>query len=296
MKKKAIILSALLAPVLLSCSKQAVSVQEGGFTSEEIVFTAEGEGISVNAETKTTAVTDANLPAFFVNCVTGTLGTSETSVFNVEYMEPSPYKGAEVKKYWPSTNPSYKFYASNISIKPSATGPTVDATLATDVVCAVCSNPTYLSSNALTFNHIFARLGATTVTVQSGYSLSNFTLKITPLTEGTYNLYTGNGKTDRTGWSKTYGDTPRTIATTSGVNTATDIYLVPGTYTLTASYTLTKDAYSVTKTNVTREVALTGGKINAISATLGGASATEITFTVSVTPWGDPVSKNVEFS
>jgi len=291
MKTKAIIiLSALLAPVPFSCSKENVQVSDNG-QFKQIVFTAEGEGINVSAETKTSAVT--SLPSFNVNCVTGNLGSTEHSEFNSAFTGTGSYTGG---KYWPSTNPSYKFYASNIAITPAATGPTVAASNSTDVVCAVCSSPTYLSSNALTFNHIFARLGATTVTVQSGYSLSGFTLTITPNTGGTYNLFTGNGQTDGTGWSDLTAGSATTIATASGANTATDIYLVPGNYNLTASYTLTKDAYVITKTNVTRSVAITGGKINAISATLGGASATEITFTVSVTPWGDPVDKNVTFN
>lgn len=288
MKTKKFVFVMLFASAFLSCSKQAAAVRNG-VEPGLIVFTAEGEGIGLEAKA-TSAVT--SLSSFNVNCITGTPGSSETSVFNSAFTGSTNYTG---EKYWPSTDRGYKFYASNVGITPAATGPTVAVTNDTDVVCAVCSNPTYLSSNTLTFNHIFARLGATTVTVQNGYTLSAFTLKITPKTGGTYNLFTGNGKTDGTGWIPGSAGTEETIATSSGTNAATDIYLVPGKYELTANYTLTKGDYIVKKSSK-KSVDISGGKINAISATLGGASAADITFAVSITPWGDPVNRPVEFN
>lgn len=288
MINKPFYICALCASVLLSCSRGELREVE---KSREIVFTADGCGIVADVRTKAAAVT--SLSSFNVNCVTGTPGSSEVSNFNVPFSGSTNYTGG---MFWPSTDPGYKFYASNVSVTPAASGPTVAASNTTDVVCAVCLSPTYLASNSLTFNHIFARLGKTTVSVQSGYSLSAFSLSITPKTGGTYNLFSGNGKSDGTGWSATTNGAPVILATNSGENAATDTYLVPGNYILSATYTLTKGDYSITKSSVTKSVPITGGKINAISATLSGASASDITFTVSVAPWGDPVDVPVTFN
>ena len=276
--------AALLA--LCSCNKESapapVLTPADGTGRRPIVFLAEGEGLSAEVTTRATAVT--SLTSFNVNCVTGTAGSAETSVFNAAFSgtASTSYKGG---KYWPATDPSYKFYASNATLTPAAAGPTVAATNATDVVCAVLTSPTFAASNKLTFNHIFARLGTVTVTAPAdGSTVSNLAIKITPKTGGTYSLYKGNGKTDGTGWSSTTTGSATTIASATGSN-SNDIYLVPGTYTLTATYTQTLGAYTESCTK-TATVSLVGGKINSIATTIPDSGATEIVFTVSITAWG----------
>ena len=63
------------------------------------------------------------------------------------------------------------------------------------------------------------------------------------------------------------------------------MYLVPGSYTLTVSYTLTKGDWTQNFTK-SASVTLVGGKINNISGTASGGNASEISLSVSLTPWG----------
>lgn len=287
MKPHLIITLASLGAVLCLASCQKEGPAADRFRTSEgdispIVFTAEGEGFSASVQTKaTSAVT--TLSSFNVNCVKGTLGSAETSIFNTSFTGSPSYTGGQ---YWPASDQGYKFYASNVTMTPAAGGPTIAATNATDVVCAVLSSPSYKASNALVFNHIFARLGTCKISAPSGYTVSNLSVKVTPKTGGTYSLFAGNGKTDGTGWSSPTSGSATTIASALGSTTDNGLFLVPGSYTLTASYTLTSGAYSESFTK-TATVALTAGKVNNISATLPTGNASQITFTVSVTAWSD---------
>lgn len=263
----------LMMALLCSCAKEAENIRG------QISFTADtGQGM-LDITTKADVVT--SLSSFNVNCVTGVAGTSETSVFNSSFSGTTTYTGG---KYWPLTDPEYKFYASNATITPSATGPTVSASNTTDVLCAVSLTPTYMESNSLTFNHIFARIGKCVVHAPSGYTVSSLTVKLTPKTGGKYNLYKGNGKTNGTGWSSTTAGSVTTIATATESSADNGLFLVPGSYEMTASYKLTKGAYSESFTKK-GTVALAAGKINDISCTLPAGNATQISFTVTISPW-----------
>lgn len=74
-----------------------------------------------------------------------------------------------------------------------------------------------------------------------------------------------------------------TIASATGT-TANDLFLIPGTYTLTAAWTAEKGSYSQSFSGATCEVTVQKGKVNTIAATLGG-DATEIGLTVAVRGW-----------
>ena len=126
----------------------------------------------------------------------------------------------------------------------------------------------------------------------TGYTLSGVSITLVPKTGGTYNLFSGAGKTDGTGWSSVSNGSATGIANATAGTKANDIYLVPGTYELTASWTATKGDYTQTFTDKKKTVAIVGGKVNKLSTTLGG-SADEIEFSVTVNPWGEntiPVS------
>lgn len=185
-------------------------------------------------------------------------------------------------KYWPAADPSYHFYASNAALTFAAAGSTVIADGSTDVVCAYLPSPTYGEPNALTFDHIYARVGSFSVATQSGYEISavSATLK-NGVSGGTYNLRTG-------AWSGLSAASDRACASfsgsTSSQSSSNDIWLVPGTYTIRVSYTLTKGEYVVSFTK-TGSVTLVAGKTNNISTTAVGGSASEIVFSVSLTSW-----------
>ena len=186
-------------------------------------------------------------------------------------------------KYWTRTEPSggYHFYASNIGNSFSSNNCTVSASTDTDVVCAYIASAAFKGSNTLTFNHIFARIGTVSVTAASTYTVSGVTVKITPKTSGTYNIRTGNGYSDGTGWVSAYNGSETTLSLSS--NNA--LYLIPGTYYLTVTYTLTKGDWTHEYTK-TATVSLQAGVTNNISMTTPTGSAVEIIATVSLSAWG----------
>lgn len=280
MKKNTFIILAACVAATVSCTK-VHKIAEEPDAAKEIVFSA-GGGLLANVETKATAAV-TSLSSFNVNCITGTAGSSESSVFNVSFSGSSSYTGGQ---YWPSTDKSYKFYASNATITPGASGPYVNASGTQDVVCAVLTAPEYKKSNKLDFQHIFARIGKCKISAPSGYTVSDLSVKITPKISGVYNLFAGNGHTDGTGWTSTSASSPVTIATSLGSETDNGLYIVPGVYKVTASYTLSVGAYSETFSK-SSDISVVGGKINNISSSLPSGNATQITFSVNVSEWTD---------
>lgn len=297
MKKALYLIASLSLLLAASCQKGAKSTD---FETEElgpaVVFTAEGDGISNTVvETKAAEVTGATLSAFNVMAVTGTAGTSEVVAWSAPFSDPNftdpvkkgQYSATAGDQYWPSEgDPGWKVYASNESMTPAATGPTIAANATTDIVCAFLPATTPRTSNALTFEHIFARINNVTVTAQTGYTITNIVITVTPNIAGTYNMFAGAGQTDGTGWSALTPGAATTISRADqlpGVE-ANDLWLVPGTYTVTASWTATKGASVQNYTGKTQNVVITGGKQNNLTTTLGG-SASEVVFSVTVTPW-----------
>lgn len=285
--RKIFIASIIALAGLVSCNKELpAGAPEKAAEAGEIVFVTD----SFDASVSTKAVTPVtSLTSFYCLATTGTPGNSAESTANgftsTSFTNSSSkYKGG---KYWPTSDPSYHFYAAtkaltlasgNVTFKPSAT--------IADDVYAYLANPTYASENALTFNHIYAQVGKCTITAPSGYTVSGLTVKITPkvpTANATFNVRTG-------AWSTTashYTDASEvTLCNATGSTTDNDLWLVPGSYTLTAQYTLTKGAYSETFTK-TATVNLVMGKNNNISATLPAGNAAEIVFTVTITPWAD---------
>ena len=264
----------ILSLLFISCNKADVLDRGNILPPDEtgqvpILFTTDSFDAVVT--TKATAVT--TLPSFKVSATTGNAG-SETSKWNsVTFSGTSSYSGG---KYWPSSNPSYHFYAANTDITFNAAGCTVaPADASTDIVCAYLASPKYKASNALTFDHIYARISKLTLNAPSGCTLSNVTWALSAPVGGTYNLRTG-------AWTPGTASA-QTIA--GGASSTNDLYVVPGTYELTCTYTITKGDYTETHTKKA-DVTLQKGKINAITGTAVDGS-TAIAFTVSVSPWGN---------
>ena len=250
----------------------------------EIVFAA--QGLNFNVQTKATPVTE--LATFNVLASTGTVGASETQAWAPVAVTKS---GSDylTGKYWPLTDQSYHFYASNASLTFGATGSTVTADGSTDIVVAYLPSPSFKEKNTLTFNHIYARVGSFTLNTQSGYTLSGVSATLKDgVSGGTYNIFSGNGQTDGTGWSSLSAASDRALGAFSSSTTApvstNDLWLIPGDYTISVTYTLNKGDYSEQFTK-TGTVSLVAGKTNTISATAVGGSASEIKFGVSVTAW-----------
>lgn len=302
MRKNAYILAALMVlPMAIGCQKTespAVGVEpavvetpadETGFSP--IIFHADTFDASVQTKAAPTEVT--SLSAFNVTAVTGTAGseTAVSGVSNTAFSGTSSYTGGV---YWPATNGSWSFYASTEAITFAAAGCTIAVPdITKDIVCCrlpygTTANTTavYKTSNKLSFEHIFAQIGQCKITAPSGYTVSNLTVKVTPKVPAsttTYNLRTKAFSTSQDG-------SEVTLCTAVGSTTDNNLWLLPGDYVLTASYTLTKGAYTKSFTK-TATVSIAQGKNSNISATLptptGDDAAAEITFTVSVTAWSN---------
>ena len=278
-----IVLISLLA--LIGCQKADIAntLPEG-----LIAFRQEGFPLfNASIQTKATVVDEStlNTSGFNVSCTTGSAGSESTVWNNVAFSKSDGYFVAGGDgKWWPTTDPGYHFYGSNAALTFNADGCTVAATNATDVVCAYLPSPTYKSTNTLAFQHIFARIGTMTFSQIEGYTISNISVYVTPRTGGTYNIRTGAGQTDGTGWSGISSGDAVNIAAQDPGSKSNDIYLVPGRYTLTASWVATKGAYSKVFSNKTCDVDIVAGNINNITASLTG-DATAISFSVTVSPW-----------
>ena len=274
------VLAAAAAAGLVGCEKS--TPPRAGYVDPDLVsFSA--SGLSMEVSTKATEVTSSNLGTFNVIAASGAAG-SQTQVWSTTATQVGSTAVWTTDKYWPSTDQGYtSFYASNAALAFNAAGPTVSpADNSVDVVVAHCASPAYREQNALTFNHVFARVGSITLNTQSGYSLSAVSATLqSPVTGGTYNLRTN-------AWTSGAAGANQAMAafsgTTSAQSSSNDYWVVPGDYTLSVSYTLTKGDYSEAFTK-TGTVTLVQGKTNAITATAVGGYASEIVFGVSVTSW-----------
>ena len=255
---------------------------------DKIQFVAGGPAVDYEITTKATVNTATQLAdnGFIANAVKGSAGSDVEVWSNQAFTKVGDVW--EQDKWWPNDNQSYRFYAvypGSYTTTFAAGGPTIAATNANDILCAYKGNATYKSVNTLSFEHIFARLCDVTVSPVSPYTISGITINITPKTGGTYNLYTGAGQSDGTGWSSTTNGSATNIANATSGTKSNDIYLVPGSYTLTATWTATKDNYSQTFSNITKNVSLVGGMRNNITVSFTG-NGMEIQFGVSVEAWG----------
>lgn len=270
-----IITSALYLLVTAACVKQSASQT---FPDDgEIVFTAKG----MQLDTKASVV--SSLSSFNVMCVTGTAGTSEVQKWYSSFSGTTNYTG---QKYWPMVDEGYKFYASNVAIVCKAGGPELTVDSGTDVVAATCLAPVYMGTNALVFDHILARIGTCRITKPANYGVSNLSVTFTPKVSGTYNMYIGRGKNDGTGWTATQNGSAATLANTLESSANNDLWLIPGTYTVTMKYTLTRGDYTQNFTK-TADLLFSAGNVNNIVCTLPDGNAQDIKFTVSLTQWVD---------
>ena len=204
-------------------------------------------------------------------------------MFNAVFSQSAP-NNYTADQFWPLTDPGYSAYASNVPLIPGATGYTVAVSAETDVVCALLQGMTYKAKGTLVFSHVFGRLGTFMVAADEGYEITGVSVKITPKVSGTYNLFAGNGKTDGTGWSAAVEGAALELAPSAPGSKTNDVYLVPGTYILTAGWTARKGDYQASFEGRTTTVDIPAGKVCALKATFGG-NAAPITISVSLTPW-----------
>lgn len=270
MKRTMIILFALCAA---ACTKEMRIPSAQGFETKEgneICFEVKAPNVYI--ATKVSEVNTDNLTSFNVMTTRGSAG-SEAEQWSTAATKNLSTGKYETGKYWPSTDPSYHFYASNASLTAAAGGPTVSVDGSTDVVCASIYTPVYGNTNPVVFSHIMARIGTVEVASANGYDVTVLGLTIMePQTTGTYNVRTGE-------WSNQNGNA--TLALSEGSN---DYLLLPETYGMEVRYRLTKGDYTATFTG-TGDVTLDAGKVSNISVTLSADPAIPVNFSISVVDW-----------
>ena len=244
----------------------------------EMVFRVENEWDG--EATKTTEVTSvANV--YWCSTTGGNAGgtTAESAEWN---NGGSPYYSAvsagyvHTGIYVNGNSPGTRnYYASNVNYNSSTLE--ISATNATDVLAAR-SFGTNTVSPSVNLQHVFARMGTLTMNAPAGYTIDGISWSIrgnggTFGTSGTYNIRTG-------GWSACSG-----LMSNTAISSGSNLYVIPGNYIITCSYTLHKGGMSQ---NVTATAALTvqRGKVNNITATAIGGTIISTTFALSVASWG----------
>ena len=261
-----------MAGLLVSCQKAPVECEPD---SKEIVIAVESDVVGTEVSTKTTAI--ASLPStLYWGATTGS--GSETAKWSSASASVSTSK-ISTGKYQTASPTTYNYYLSNLSMSVGAntTVTATGGTSGTDVICGRASSNS--ATPSVTLGHIFARTGSLTINVPSGYTVTSVTWQIVKSgantgTSGTYNLRTGS-------WSSCSG-----LASNTSITGSSDIYVVPGIYTITCSFTLTKGSFTKSYTE-TANVTLVAGKINNITATTTTDEAVQVSFAVSISAWSD---------
>lgn len=331
MKKYYLYLTSVLVALmaLTGCNKNIATVEAPEEGEMCFGLTPGSEFFDVNSTvTKATAAT--SIASFKCGVTQGSAG-SETNASpcwnNITFTSDgagTPTYTASPKKYWPLTNPSYNVYAVSATSGAAAAAATAapDMTFAAagttislaagtdkDVICAYepTGDITWKTKNTLAFEHIYARVSTVKVTAVAPCAISNITITIhNPKTGGTYNLRTGHGQTNGTGWSsllpatgskEIYRNSGSIASGSNNTGSNNDYYIVPGTYTLKATWTASVDDYSQTYTTMSSSstISIQGGKINAIECNLSG-DPTEVTFGVSISAWGSNTISGVNFN
>ena len=276
-------IAAILASV--ACNKPAeILPGQDTSTTQEIVIGV-GEGFTAEVDTKATAVTSVPSTLYW-GATTGT--STEASKWIATSASVSSDK-INTGHYQTATPTAYNYYVANQTFSVGASTTMTVANNNTDIVAGrTAANNTTIPSVSL--NHIFARTGSLTANAPSGYSISGISWKIVGKsdingTAGTYNMTSG-------AW--TAASTKLTSETS--LTGSSDMYLIPGTYTVKVTYTLSKGEWSSTATK-SADVTLVKGMINNITGTvndLGGAS--EIVLSLSVSPWTQNNISGISFN
>lgn len=248
------------APDTKSAAESGVLVQE----TQDSLFFVEREPLASSSvldgvQTKAGQVT--SISSFYLSVFSSGSMTRNNQVFTKG--ADNYFRGGLV---WPASDPHYHFYASNVSL--GTDGKTVTTATASsagvdDIVCA-SKDAVYKTTNNLVFDHVMARIGAFSITAPPGLIVSNASASIAAVpTVGTYDLSAGT-------WSASSAN--RTVS----LSATNDIYVVPGSYTISVSYTLsgpTGESQNLTKSGT---VAIVKGNVNNIRLNLAGTTTKEI--------------------
>lgn len=193
-----------------------------------------------------------SLSEFNVSATSGSAGSEASKFSNVVFENKNSVFRSDA--VWPSSDPGYHFYASNVTMTHTSSGQTVTiSSIDKDVVCAYLASPSYKVKNNLVFNHILARVGTVSFTNLS--LCSNVKLSMKYSGSGTYNIGTVS-------WSGVGGQSTKELSTADN-----NFWIIPGTYDATLTYT---DANGNPQSK-TLSKEFKAGMVNNISAKLDGS-------------------------
>lgn len=252
----------MLGMALLLALVACVPENRTPIQGKAITFGTQEPLLSLQTKTSETS----SLSSFKLVATTGATGSETARWSNVLFTRSGDvYYGG---KLWPEQDPSFHSYAANVNLTPTASGAQVTATTATDVVCAYLPNPVYGENNILVFKHIFTRIAGVNILAESGYSLSQIQISLTPRTGGVYQLAAGAGHRDESGWSSVVTGADTVIASALGPN-PDNLYLVPGMYTLQIGWSWQKGGGSLTAASRQLSLDLESGTSYSLSFVLG---------------------------
>lgn len=271
--KKSIYLLLCAAVAVLGTSCQKDDLKSVSSAKEQIVLSLADGSIDMNVATKATEV--STLPSSLNLARTSGTWKSEKSE-NASSTFTITNSKIATGWYQTATPTAYNYYVSNVAMTFDAGGSTIVADNATDVIAGCTQGSSDSNTPSVTLNHVFARTATLTCNAQDGYEISGIAWKIKSAgdvgTKGTYNIATNT-------WSSV------TPLSEQEFTSSSDLYLIPGEYTVTVTYTLTKGGYSESFTK-SGNVSLVSGKKNSITCTAVGGDASGIELGVSLTGWG----------
>ena len=272
MKVRHIILPVLLASVITACQKAELVP-----TDDTIVILLEDASIGVDVDTKATPVTSIPSTLYWGATTGGNAAGSTSETVKWATASASVTNNMiSTGKFLPASPSNCNYYVANQTF--TAGGNMTVSNNSTDIVCGRTFGTT-LQMPTVVLNHIFARTGALTLNVPSGYTATSVSWRIKSKgavsgTAGTYNVRTQS-------WTAASSSLADQAFTASS-----DLWLIPGIYTVTVSFTLTKGAFSKSYTEA-GDVTLSIGKQNNITATTTTDEAGAVTFGVSLSAWSD---------
>lgn len=202
---------------------------------------------------------------FFVSVVSGNPGEDESIYENILFTETSGIYSGGLS--WPENNPQWRFYASTAEMTGTAGGALVDVDgYAEDVVCAYNGSAAYAQLNNLEFSHILSQIGTVSVSTDTDAALEDVSITFSPVTEGTYNIYTGT-------WTRRGTAGTVELAPAAGSLTASpELFFLPGDYAVTVSWKSRIGSHYRERTTTTEAFTFEAGKRYSLSLELAGIS------------------------
>ncbi len=210
-------------------------------------------------QTKATDVT--SISSVRVTATRGSAG-SETLYFDNKVFTKEGNYWYRASCAWPVLDPQLHFYASNVPMVFDADGTYIDVDTDTDALACYLGSPAIQAPNALAMKHVFSSIKDVKIVAKEGYTVSDVTVRIVPNVAGRYNLRTGE-------WTDVVSGSSVTLATELGT-TSNDLYLVPGSYFVIASWKASRGSNVRTFTDVPVCLNFEGGKRNDFTFTVGG--------------------------